>query len=127
MDSEAHNPLTSGIPVVHTTVGSVTAIVPARNEETTIAPCITSLANQPEIAEILVVNDQSTDATASVVRGLIEKIPNLRLLESGELPDGWVGKNYALWVGVREAKSPWLLFTDADAEHERDSVPDDAP
>jgi glycosyltransferase involved in cell wall biosynthesis len=122
MDRDAHKPLSSGTPVAHTTVGSVTAIVPARNEETTIAACITSLANQPEIAEILIVNDQSTDATASVVRGLIEKIPNLRLLESGELPDGWVGKNHALWVGVREAKSRWLLFTDADAEHERDSV-----
>jgi glycosyltransferase involved in cell wall biosynthesis len=122
MDSDAHNPLPSGTAVAHTTVGCVTAIVPARNEETTIAACITSLANQPEIAKILVVNDQSTDATASVVRGLIEKIPSLRLLESGELPDGWVGKNHALWVGVREARSRWLLFTDADAEHERDSI-----
>jgi glycosyltransferase involved in cell wall biosynthesis len=98
------------------------AIVPARNEEAVIAACVASLANQPEIAEILVVNDQSTDGTTSVVRSFMENIPNLRLLESGELPDGWVGKNHALWVGVREAKSPWLLFTDADAEHERDSV-----
>ncbi len=122
MDSDAHNPSTIETPVADTTIGSVTAVVPARNEEAVIAACITSLANQPGIAEILVVNDQSTDATASVVRGLMEKIPNLRLLESGELPDGWVGKNHALWVGVREAKSPWVLFTDADAEHERDSV-----
>jgi hypothetical protein len=38
------------------------------------------------------------------------------------LPDGWVGKNHALWVGVQQAKSPWLLFTDADAEHEPNSV-----
>src|SRR5712692_9706884 len=101
---------------------TVSAIIPARNEEAVLAACITSLASQPEIAEILVVNDQSTDATASVVRSLMEKIPNLRLLESGGLPDGWVGKNHALWVGVQQAKSPWLLFTDADAEHEPDSV-----
>jgi len=52
----------------------------------------------------------------------MEKISHLRLLESGELPDGWVGKNHALWVGVEQAKCAWLLFTDADAEHERDSV-----
>jgi glycosyltransferase involved in cell wall biosynthesis len=122
MDTDAHNPLSSGTPVAPTAFGSVTIIVPARNEETTIAACVTSLASQAEIAEILVVNDQSTDSTASVVRGLMQEIPNLRLLESGELPDGWVGKNHALWVGVREAKSPWLLFTDADAEHERVSV-----
>jgi len=81
-----------------------------------------SLACQPEITEILVVDDQSTDETASVVRSLMEKIPNLRLLESGGLPAGWVGKNYALWVGVQQVKSAWLLFTDADAEHEKNSV-----
>jgi glycosyltransferase involved in cell wall biosynthesis len=116
------NSSTTGTLVAAATAGSVTVIVPARNEEAVIAACIASLANQPEIAEILVVNDQSTDGTASVVSGLMEKISHLRLLESGELPDGWVGKNHALWVGVQQAKCAWLLFTDADAEHERDSV-----
>src|SRR5712692_5406064 len=122
MSNDAHNPSISATLVAPVTPGSVTAIVPARNEEAAIAACVASLARQPEIAEILVVNDQSTDATASIVRSLMEKIPNLRLLDSGELPDGWVGKNHALWVGVQQAKSAWLLFTDADAEHERHSV-----
>jgi glycosyltransferase involved in cell wall biosynthesis len=122
MPSDAHNPSGSGSRAAATSVSSVTAIVPARNEEAVIAAGITSLASQPEIAEILVVNDQSTDETASVVRSLMEKIPILRLLESGALPDGWVGKNHALWVGVQQAGCDWLLFTDADAEHERDSV-----
>ena len=122
MASADHNASTAGTLVAEPSAGSVTVIVPARNEEAVIAACIASLANQPEIAEILVVNDQSTDGTARVVSGLMEKIPNLRLLESGGLPDGWVGKNHALWVGVQQAKCTWLLFTDADAEHERDSV-----
>jgi glycosyltransferase involved in cell wall biosynthesis len=122
MSSDAHNPSARGTLVPAVTSCSVTAIVPARNEEAVIAACITSLASQPEIGEILVVNDQSSDGTASAVRSLMEKVSNLRLLESGGLPDGWVGKNYALWVGVQQAKSAWLLFTDADAEHERDSV-----
>jgi glycosyltransferase involved in cell wall biosynthesis len=122
MSSDAHTPSSSETPVAAATVGSVSVIIPARDEEAVIAACVTSLANQPEVAEILVVNDQSTDATASVVRSLMEKIPNLRLLESGKLPEGWVGKNHALWVGVQEAKRPWLLFTDADAVHEQDSV-----
>ncbi len=117
-----HNSSSTGTLVAAASAGSVTVIVPARNEEAVIAACIASLANQPEIAEILVVNDQSTDGTATVVSGLMEKISHLRLLESGELPDGWVGKNHALWVGVQQAKCAWLLFTDADAEHERDSV-----
>jgi len=95
---------------------SISAIVPARNEEEVIAACIESLAAQPEIGEILVVNDQSTDKTAEIVRGLTAKVPGLRLLETREVPSGWVGKNNAVFLGAKEAKSPWLLFTDADAE-----------
>jgi glycosyltransferase involved in cell wall biosynthesis len=121
MADDAHNPSHNGA-AVSATPGSVTAIVPARNEEAVIAACIQSLACQPEIAEILVVNDQSTDRTAGIVRCLMEKISNLRLLETGGLPDGWVGKNHALWIGVQQAKGAWLLFTDADAEHESNSA-----
>jgi glycosyltransferase involved in cell wall biosynthesis len=95
---------------------SISAIVPARNEEEVIASCIESLAAQPEIGEILLVNDQSTDKTAEIVRSLMAKIPGLRLLETREVPSGWVGKNNAVFLGAKEAKSPWLLFTDADAE-----------
>ena len=104
------------------TPGSVSAIVPARNEETVIAACVESLARQLEISEILVVDDQSSDGTAPVVRDLTEKISCLHLLEAGALPDGWVGKNHALSVGARQAKAEWLLFTDADAVHEPNSV-----
>ena len=122
MSSDAHNPSASVTSAAAAMAGSVSAIVPARNEQAVIAACISSLAGQPEIAEILVVNDQSTDATADVVRSLTAKIPKLRLLESGGLPEGWVGKNHALWVGVQKAKCDWLLFTDADAEHQQDSA-----
>jgi len=122
MPNDAHNITSIGTAVPAATAGSVTAIVPARDEEAVVAACIASLASQTEIAEILVVNDQSTDGTAGVVKSLMGKVPNLRLLETAGLPDGWVGKNHALWVGAQQAKSTWLLFTDADAEHERNSA-----
>src|SRR5258708_25875493 len=122
MTNDAHHLPRIGAAVPTAASGSVTAIVPARNEEAVIAACIASLASQPEIGEILVVNDQSTDGTASVVKSLMGEVPNLRLLEAGGLPDGWVCQNHALWVGVPQAKCAWLLFTDADAEHERNSA-----
>jgi glycosyltransferase involved in cell wall biosynthesis len=100
----------------------VTAIVPARNEDAVIAACVTSLAEQPEIAEILVIDDQSTDQTAEIVRHQVNSVPKLRLLQSTELPAGWVGKNHAVWLGARAANSQWLLFTDADALHSEDSA-----
>jgi glycosyltransferase involved in cell wall biosynthesis len=98
------------------TQSRVTAIVPARNEAQVITACVRGLAQQPEITEILVVDDQSEDGTAVVVRGLIGEIPQLRLLEARELRSGWLGKNSAAWRGACEAAGGWLLFTDADAE-----------
>jgi glycosyltransferase involved in cell wall biosynthesis len=95
----------------------VTAVVPARNEETVIAACVESLAQQAEIAEILVVNDESSDRTAEIVRELMVKIPRLKLLEIRGVPTGWLGKNYAVSSGARQATGSWLLFTDADAQH----------
>jgi glycosyltransferase involved in cell wall biosynthesis len=100
----------------------LSAIVPARNEEAVIAACVESLGRQAEIAEILVVNDQSTDKTAAIVREWRQRFPQVRLLETKELPTGWMGKNNAVWMGAREAKGEWLLFTDADAVHNSDSA-----
>ena len=94
----------------------ITAIVPARDEEMTIEACVKSLARQAEIAEIFVVNDDSTDRTAEIVQGLTKEIRKLHLLEAREIPAGWLGKNNAVWEGAKHATSQWLLFTDADAE-----------
>ncbi len=95
----------------------LSAIVPARNEEATIGACVESLAQQQEISEILVVDDQSTDGTAQIVYGLMNQYSQVRLLQTTDLPTGWVGKNHAVWLGAREAKGDWLLFTDADVLH----------
>ncbi len=97
----------------------ISVIVPARNEEAVIAACIESLVQQEEIAEIVVVNDQSADRTAEIVGGLATKYSRVKMIEVAELPAGWVGKNYAVWLGARQAKGTWLLFTDADAVHEK--------
>src|SRR5712692_1765675 len=96
---------------------TVSALVPARNEENTIARAIESLAEQPEIAEIVVVDDQSSDGTARTLAVLAGRIPRVRVLQTRELPAGWVGKNYALSLGAAQARGDWLLFTDADAVH----------
>src|SRR5256886_3284430 len=98
-----------------TTEPTISVIIPARNEESVIASCVRSVAVQSEVLEIVVVNDQSTDRTAEIVRSLTSEIPRLRLLETSELPAGWVGKNNAVGLGAQHTKGRWLLFIDADA------------
>jgi cellulose synthase/poly-beta-1,6-N-acetylglucosamine synthase-like glycosyltransferase len=95
----------------------VSAIIPARNEEASIARAVESVAAQPEVEEVIVVNDQSRDRTAGILAQLMLSIPKLRVLETRGLPSGWTGKNYALSMGVAAAHGDWLLFTDADTYH----------
>lgn len=95
----------------------ISAILPARNEEANIEAAVESLARQTAPIEIIVVNDGSTDGTAAILKQLQARIPHLRVIENQSVPDGWVGKSYAIWQGVQHAKAAWLLFTDADVRH----------
>ena len=95
----------------------ISAIIPARNEEASIARAVESVAAQPEIAEIIVVDDQSTDRTVAILTELAGRIPKLKILHARALPPGWVGKNYAVALGADVAQGDWLLFTDADTCH----------
>lgn len=95
----------------------VSAIIPARDEEASIARAVESVAAQPEVSEVIVVNDQSTDRTAAILSELAARIPKVKILNTGERPAGWVGKNYAASLGAVAARGDWLLFTDADTFH----------
>lgn len=95
----------------------VSVIIPARNEEASIARAVESVAMQIEVGEIMVVNDQSTDRTREILDELAQHIPKLKVLEAGDLPRGWMGKNHAVSIGAAAATGDWLLFTDADTYH----------
>lgn len=98
---------------------TVSVIVPARNEEDCLGHCLASLSNQSGISfEVIVVNDHSTDRTREVA----EHYARAQVLDAGELPAGWTGKNYAAHCGAKVARGKWLLFTDADTVHRHGSL-----
>ena len=79
----------------------VSVIIPARNEEASLGTCLESLASQSGMEfEIIVVNDHSTDRT----REIAESFPGVRVIEAGELPTGWTGKNNAVACGARRRR-----------------------
>jgi chlorobactene glucosyltransferase len=97
----------------------VSIVVPARNEERNIERCVRSLAvQQYSKYEIIAVDDGSEDATPQILERMACEITRLRIVRGAALPPGWVGKPWALEQGVRVARGSWLLFTDADTEHD---------
>jgi glycosyltransferase involved in cell wall biosynthesis len=95
----------------------VSVVIPARNEEASIARAVESVVAQAEVDEVIVVDDQSTDRTGAILSELALRMPKLKVLQAGELPPGWVGKNHAVSLGAAKAKREWLLLTDADTYH----------
>src|SRR3989442_9469971 len=101
----------------------VSVIVPTRNEEKMISRCLRSIAEQTHTnLEFVVVDDRSTDRTAEMAASIVEGNGRGRMVHGEELPDGWVGKNWACHQGFRVSRGEWLLFVDSDSILARDAV-----
>lgn len=110
----------TAVPLVQTLedAPSLSVIVPARNEERSIERCVRSLlAQSARDLELIVVDDRSEDATPAILAALAAEDPRLHVITGAPLPEGWVGKPWALAQGARAARGAWLLFTDADTWH----------
>lgn len=98
---------------------AVTVCIPARNEERTVGAVVAAVAAQAPGAEIVVVDDASTDATAAVAAEhgarVLDATDTLRDDAKGP------GKGQAMWKGVASSTGDVVVFCDADLER----VPDD--
>lgn len=108
----------------------LTVIVPARNEEASLAECLDSLVAQTEPGfalgrqwELIVVDDASADRTRAIAEEVAGRFAEgVTVMEAPELDlsgsnPGFTGKNNACWAAAGVARGAWLLFTDADTMH----------
>jgi hopene-associated glycosyltransferase HpnB len=108
----------------------VVIVIPARNEAETIAETVSSLSRQTfgGFLHLIVVDDASTDGTAKIAvtaAGRSGFSAHLSVVRAAALPPGWTGKLWALSQGIAAAAAfapDYLLFTDADILHARDSI-----
>jgi glycosyltransferase involved in cell wall biosynthesis len=105
---------------------SLTVVVPARNEAETLEPALRSLLrlDYPD-CRVVAVNDRSTDDTGKIMELLAtepESGDRLHVLHVEGLPERWLGKTHAMWLGAQQGTSEWILFTDADCVFRPDSL-----
>ncbi len=94
---------------------SLSILIPAYNEQGRLPSTLDKVAGflsrrNYEFAEVLVIDDGSTDGTADLVRRRATDWGALRLLQN----PGNRGKGYSVRYGMKEARGAWILFTDAD-------------
>ena len=87
----------------------VSVVIPARDEAARIGPCLAGLADDPDVAEVIVVDDRSSDGTADVARE-----HGARVVAGAEPPAGWIGKPWALQQGLEAAAGDVVVSLDAD-------------
>ena len=100
-------------------LGKVSVVVPTLNEAERISPCLAGLSQQTyELREAIVVDSNSQDGTQKIVKTAGKSDPRLRLITDDPLPNGWVGRPWALHTGYLHTSphSEWFLGVDADTE-----------
>ncbi len=101
----------------------VSTIVPARNEERNIDRCASGIVAQDYAnMEFVFVDDDSDDATPTILARYAEQDNRVKIVHTGGKPKDWNGKQWACQSGADQAAGEWLCFMDADTYAEPELI-----
>jgi glycosyltransferase involved in cell wall biosynthesis len=98
---------------------SLSVIMPVYNEASTVEIVIRRVLEQPDVAELITVNDASSDGTSEVLHRLASELPKMKVFEHAVNQ----GKGAALRTGISHATAPYVIIQDADLEYEPEEYP----
>ncbi|HEY0244532.1 MAG TPA: glycosyltransferase, partial [Mucilaginibacter sp.] len=93
----------------------VSILIPARDEQDNILKLLRSIHEQdyPNY-EVIILDDGSSDHTYKICADFASTHSHFKVIKGNELPDDWLGKNYACYQLAQQAKGEFFLFLDAD-------------
>ncbi|MFC4994550.1 glycosyltransferase family 2 protein [Rubritalea tangerina] len=97
----------------------LSVVIPAYNEEKTVAQVIDSVLSVPLVGEVIVVDDCSRDRTSNIVQAIADSNDSVKLLRH-EVNQG---KGAALRTGFQGATLPFVIVQDADLEYDPNEFP----
>ena len=92
--------------------GVLSVMMPAYNEGATIAQAIDRVLARPEVGELIVVDDASTDDTWKILTEIAAREPGVRAVRQTHNQ----GKGAAIRRAIKELRRPYAIVQDADLE-----------
>ena len=103
---------------------SISVVVPLRNEATNVVELIDSLRTQKNLAQVefLLLDDNSEDETLALLHQHTSGLSNFHILNGSTLPQGWIGKTWALQQLFERSSGQIIVSVDADVRLVPDAI-----